>query len=167
MKKLKLITITAFCLCLLCACNNKTTEAAATEVTVTNPNEFEKHTVHRVIDGDTFTIIEDNQEIYVRLIGVDTPESVAPEEYLKETNKENTWGGEIASEFTKELIENKDVYLEWDVQKTDKYGRYLCYVYLENGEMLQKILLENGIAKLATYPPNIKYVDEFKEVGGH
>ena len=56
------------------------------------------------------------------------------------------------------------VTLEFDVEKTDKYNRLLAYVYLEDGTMLNKKLLEEGYAKLATYPPNVKYVDEFKAI---
>ena len=50
-----------------------------------------------------------------------------------------------------------------DVQERDKYGRILAYVYLD-GEMYNKHLLEIGYAKVATYPPNVKYVEEFKEI---
>lgn len=124
-------------------------------------NELENHNVVRVVDGDTFVIKVDDEDVKVRLIGVDTPESVASDEYLEETGKENTQAGEDASAFTKSLIEGTTVYLEFDASTEDKYGRLLAYVYLEDGQMLQDILLTEGYAQLATYPPNVKYVDHF------
>lgn len=127
-------------------------------------NKLENHNVIRVVDGDTFVINVDDEDVKVRLIGVDTPESVASDEYLEETGKENTQAGEDASAFTKSLIENTTVYLEFDASTEDQYGRLLAYVYLEDGRMLQDILLEEGYAQLATYPPNVKYVDHFIEI---
>lgn len=117
--------------------------------------------VERVVDGDTF-VIEGNQK--VRLIGINTPESVASEEYLEATGKENTSEGKEASNFTKSLIEGQTVYLEFDAGREDKYGRLLAYVFLEDGEMLQDILLRNGYAELMTIQPNVKYADHFVEV---
>lgn len=126
--------------------------------------ETEPYLVTRVVDGDTFVINVDNIEQKVRLIGVDAPESVAPEDYLEEHGKNNTEEGSIVSEYVRGLIEGKKVYLEYDIAREDKYGRILAYVYLEDGRMLQDILLENGYAKIATYQPNVKYVDHFIEV---
>lgn len=114
--------------------------------------------VERVVDGDTFEIMLNGNKEKVRLIGIDTPESVHPD---KNKNSEE---GKTASKYTKELIENKNVKLEFDVQQRDKYGRLLAYVYLEDGTMLNKKLLEDGYAKIATYPPNVKYVEEFKQI---
>jgi micrococcal nuclease len=53
--------------------------------------------------------------------------------------------------------------LELDVQKVDPYGRLLAYVYLPGGEMFYETLLEEGYAQVATFPPNVKYVDRFLE----
>ena len=61
------------------------------------------------------------------------------------------------------LLKDKKVKLELDVQERDKYGRILAYVYID-GEMYNKELLKIGYAKIATYPPNIKYVDDFTEI---
>ena len=113
--------------------------------------------VKRVVDGDTFVVNFDGTDEKVRLIGVDTPESVH-----KDKSK-NTKEGKIASNYTTEKIQNKQVELEFDVQQRDKYGRILAYVYID-GNMLNKMLLEDGMAKLATYPPNVKYVEDFKKL---
>ena len=82
----------------------------------------------------------------VRLIGVDTPESVAWAEYLEKTGKEKTEEGKDASEFVKNLL-NKEIdgiggmlYVQYDVDKYDKYERILAYVYFPDGRMLQDIL---------------------------
>lgn len=120
--------------------------------------------VVRVIDGDTFVIDLNGEGRKVRLIGVDTPESVAPNEYLSVSSKENTEFGTEVSDFVKNLIEGQTVYLEFDVSTEDKYGRLLAYVYLSDGRMLQDILLENGYAELMTVPPNVKYVEHFTEL---
>lgn len=106
--------------------------------------------VLRVVDGDTFKCMIDGKEQTVRLIGVDTPESVNPKE------EKNTVEGKIASEYTKRYLENRDVELEYDIQKTDKYGRILAYVW--NGDTLFNFkLIRDGIAKPMTIAPNVKY----------
>lgn len=110
----------------------------------------------RVVDGDTYEIFIDGKE-KVRLIGVDTPESVAPQ---KERNVEE---GRIASDFAKELLEGKLAQIEYDVQERDRYGRILAYLYVD-GKMINEILLEEGMAQTATYPPNVKYADRFREI---
>lgn len=113
--------------------------------------------VIRVVDGDTIVVKYNGNEERIRLIGVDTPESVHPNE-----NK-NTQEGVKISDYTKERLTGKIVELELDVEERDKYGRILAYVYID-GEMYNKELLELGYAKLATYPPNVKYVEEFTKI---
>lgn len=124
---------------------------------ITVPDGKYKTTVLRVVDGDTFVVNYNGIEEKVRLIGVDTPESVHPD------SSKNTAVGVLASEYTKERLEGKEVELEFDVQQRDLYGRLLAYVYV-NGVMYNKTLLEDGVANLATYPPNVKYVDDFTEI---
>ena len=113
------------------------------------PQEFQK--VSRVIDGDTF-VLENGER--VRLIGVDTPETVHP-------SKPVGYFGKEASAFTKNIIEGKRVRLEYDVQKQDRYGRLLAYVYLPDGTFVNAELVKQGYAQVSTYPPNVKYVDLF------
>lgn len=117
-----------------------------------------EYEVLSVTDGDTFEINYNGNgtKTKVRLIGVDTPESVHPD------SKKNNEYGKQASNYTKSLLEGKTVKLEFDVSPTDKYGRLLAYVYLENGEMLNEKLLKKGYAQVATYPPNVKYVEKFE-----
>lgn len=113
--------------------------------------------VVRVVDGDTIVIDYNGKEETIRLIGVDAPESVHPDK------SKNTEAGLAASDFTKEALDGKHIELELDVQERDKYGRMLAYVYV-NGEMLNEKLLKAGHAVISTYPPNVKYVDQFKEI---
>lgn len=133
------------------------------------PSKFSKgdieldgpYKVQKVVDGDTFYIKKDGQDVKVRLIGVDTPESVAP----SYSGKENTKEGEQAATYLKELIDGKNVYLEYDLDTYDQYGRLLAYVYRSDQEtMVQRVLLSEGYAMVATYQPNVKYADEFVEL---
>ena len=115
--------------------------------------------VIRVVDGDTIVVSQEGQEITVRLIGIDTPESVNPDESL------NTVEGKEASEWMKELLTGVKVYLEYDAAVEDDYGRTLAYVYLEDGEtMVNRLLLTNGLATIMTVQPNSKYEDDFSSL---
>ena len=106
--------------------------------------------VTQVIDGDTI-IIEDGSR--VRYIGIDTPE-VYP--------KEEAFGME-AWQANRKLVEGKITYLEQDVSQTDKYGRLLRYVYVDdvlvNGELVRL-----GLAYAKAYPPDTKYQDYLKKL---
>lgn len=113
------------------------------------------HIVTRVIDGDTFCIQDDsNKEIKIRLIGVDAPET------RRTKNKEIGYYGEEAAQFLRELLLNKYIRLEFDIQKYDIYGRTLAYVYLED-TLINDYLVQLGYCKVATFPPNIRYQDLF------
>lgn len=108
-------------------------------------------TVSRVVDGDTF---ETAQGEKVRLIGVDTPETVKPGSPVEPYGKE-------ASNFTKQHLTGKKVRMEYDVEAKDRYGRTLAYVYLEDGTFYNELLLLEGYAQVLTIPPNVKYADRF------
>lgn len=109
--------------------------------------------VIRVIDGDTIEVVLNNKTEKVRLIGVDTPETVHP------TIGEEPYG-KAASNFTKSQLEGKQITLEFDVQERDQYGRLLAYVWL-NGQLFNEILIREGYAQVSTFPPNVKYVERF------
>lgn len=141
-----------------------------------NLKEFQQATLVRVVDGDTIVVEIKDEEYKVRMIGVNTPESVASEEYLEKTGKENTQEGKDASLYLKDLLsEYSDVYLEKDVSETDRYGRLLRYVWLEEpvdkyditevtSKMVNGILLKDGIAEVTIYDPDDEYEDIFKEI---
>ncbi|MDO8430442.1 MAG: thermonuclease family protein [Candidatus Taylorbacteria bacterium] len=115
--------------------------------------------VIKVIDGDTFEIKVDTKIVKVRMLGVDTPETVDPRKVVQ-------CFGKIASDKTKELLLKHSVTLETDPTQgiVDKYGRVLAYVYRDDGLFINKYLLENGYAHEYTY--NIPYQKqlEFKEL---
>lgn len=114
-------------------------------------------TVLRVIDGDTFEAKINDDVERVRLILVDTPETVHPKK------KVEPYGVE-ASNYTKRRLKNKDVRLELDKEARDKYGRLLAYVYVDNREVsFNEELLINGYARIAVYPPNTRYLKEYEE----
>lgn len=108
--------------------------------------------VTRVVDGDT---IEIEGGIKIRYIGINTPETVAP-------NKPVACFGHEASDKNKELVLGKGVRLEKDVSETDKYGRLLRYVYLDN-VMINNELVKQGFAQVSTYPPDVKYQNMFRQ----
>lgn len=110
--------------------------------------------VVRVVDGDTIEVSFNGSTEKVRLIGVDTPETVHPTIGVEPYGRE-------ASNFSKEKLADKTVRLEFDVEERDRYGRLLAYVWLEE-ELFNEVLLQEGYAQLATYPPNVKYVERFK-----
>lgn len=113
--------------------------------------------VVKVVDGDTIIVDMNGGEVRVRLIGIDTPESVSTDE------SKNTAEGKETSEYTTKQLAGNPVYLEYDEGLTDTYGRILAYVYLEDGEtMFNKILLEQGYARVMAVEPNIKYAKEFE-----
>lgn len=121
---------------------------------VINNDREDLYTVNKVIDGDTIEVVKGNEVLKIRYIGVDTPETVKPNSPVECFGKE-------ASEFNKNLVLNKKVRLESDIEDVDQYGRKLRYVYLEDNQMVNKILIEQGYAYVLTIPPNVKYKDIF------
>ena len=113
------------------------------------------YNVIRVVDGDTIKVLYQGEEVSVRLIGVDTAETVHP------TKAVQAYGQE-ASDFTKSQLTGKNVRLEFDVEKQDQYDRLLAYVWLGDS-MFNEVLVAEGYAQVSTYPPNVKYVERFTE----
>ena len=110
--------------------------------------------IQRVIDGDTVVLSGGER---VRYIGLDTPE-------LHHPRKPVEWYAREAKEFNRQLVDGKPVRLELDVQKRDRYGRLLAYVYLEDGTFVNAELLRQGFGQLLTIPPNVKHVDLFVQM---
>lgn len=108
--------------------------------------------VARVIDGDTIEL--ENGE-RVRYIGIDTPETVDPRKPVQCFGKE-------ASAKNKELVEGKTVRLQKDTTDRDKYNRLLRYVWVGD-KFINLELVRQGFAYSYSYPPDIKYQDQFLE----
>ena len=107
--------------------------------------------VERVVDGDTIIVRGVGR---VRLIGVDTPETVDPRRPVE-------FFGREASAFTKRLLEGKRVRLEYDWERTDRYGRTLAYVYLPDGVFANAEIIRQGYGHAYTRFP-FKYLDRFR-----
>lgn len=121
------------------------------------PNGKVEAKVLRVVDGDTLKIQIADKDYKVRLLGVDTPESVSPKK------EKNTKEGKIASEYTKKNLEGKDIILEFDVSPYDRYGRLLAYVYVD-GICYNEKLLEEGYAKVMMISPNVKNSKYYRQI---
>lgn len=117
-----------------------------------------KAALKRVVDGDTLIVIYENAYLRVRLIGINTPESVHSDA------SKNTPEGELASNYLKEFLEDTEyLWLEFDEDPQDDYGRALAYVWLnEEGtnveqDLLNGVIIKSGHGELMTIEPNTKY----------
>lgn len=143
--------------------NSNKTKSNTNNSSSSNSNEIKPNgkitnlTVKRVVDGDTLVLEKEGTEYKVRLIGVNTPESV----HLDKTK--NTEFGKVASEFTKKRLENKTVDIEFDAGPTDRYGRLLVYLYVD-GVSYNEVLLEEGMAQVMIYSPNVKNAELYKSI---
>ncbi|EAD8646811.1 endonuclease [Listeria monocytogenes] len=112
-----------------------------------------------VVDGDTISVKFEGETKAktVRLLLIDTPESVKPNTPVQSYAKE-------ASNYMKELVTNSKLTLEYDSGgATDKYGRVLAYVYAD-GKNVNEEMLKEGFARVAyVYEPNTRYLSEFKQ----
>jgi len=149
----------AISLVLLLACT-------ATTVTVTGdrsvppavsgpPPRGKMATVTRVVDGDTAHVLFRGKDVTIRFIGVDTPETVAPGQPIE------CYGPE-SSAFTTQRLTGRKVRLEFDVERIDPFGRTLAYLWMPDGSMFNETLVREGLANVATYPPDTRYVDRFE-----
>lgn len=109
--------------------------------------------VERVVDGDTIIVRGVGR---VRLIGVDTPETVSPGRPVE-------FFGREASAFTKRLLEGRSVRLEYDRERTDRYGRTLAYVYLADGTFVNAEIVRRGYGRAYKRFP-FRYLDQFKQL---
>jgi micrococcal nuclease len=112
--------------------------------------------VTRVVDGDTLHVRLAGRDEPVRLIGIDTPESVKPGSPVE------CFGKEAARRLRALLPEGTEVRLERDVEARDRYGRLLAYVFRRRDDLfVNQALAADGFAEVATFPPNVAYVDRF------
>lgn len=109
--------------------------------------------VQKIVDGDTLELSGGKK---VRYIGIDTPETMKkvgeswvfqPESY-----------GVAAKDFNRRSVSGREVKLEFDEDKKDKYGRLLAYIYID-GDMLNERMVREGYALVYTFPPNLRYYD--------
>lgn len=117
------------------------------------PANDSRGTVIRVIDGDTVDVEIAGTEQRVRLLNIDTPETVDPD-------KEVECLGPEASEYLKNLLAPGDqVKLEYDIERTDHYGRTLAGVF-KNDSLVNADIAAAGLGIAVKYEPNVKFYDE-------
>ncbi|MBE5902649.1 MAG: thermonuclease family protein [Pseudobutyrivibrio sp.] len=151
--------------------NQNVTEIDADNTVDNQESKLDAVKFIRTVDGDTIIVEDSNGEHKrVRMIGIDTPESVAQEE---ERNNEY---GVMASDYTKELLTNAStLYLEYDVDADDQYDRILAYVWLEDvddtfnvenikNSMVNAIIVENGYGIAKKYEPTVAHDDILAEL---
>jgi endonuclease YncB( thermonuclease family) len=149
-----------------CAQHTVDLSVQAPATLATEPGGYEEAIVTRVVDGDTIEVeitsvamgpgagdAEVGGRYDVRLLGIDTPESVRPGTPVECFGRE-------ASAATKAFLEGESILLVKDVEETDRYDRLLRYVYL-GSEMANARLVSNGYAAAYTYPPNVRHADLF------
>jgi micrococcal nuclease len=125
--------------------------------------EFKNFKITKIVDGDTIEVqkeVDGNMKKYkVRLLGINTPESVDPRREVECFGKE-------ASAYAKENFLGKIVNLETDdtQDKYDKYDRLLAYIFLEDGQMINRKLIADGYAYEYTYDKPYKYQKDFKDI---
>lgn len=107
--------------------------------------------VIRVIDGDTIVVEIDGRRERVRYIGIDTAE-------MDDEREAIVVQARGATEANERLVGGKSVRLEFDVQRRDKYGRLLAYVWVGD-TLINEELVRRGYAELLTIPPNVKYAE--------
>lgn len=119
-------------------------------------------TVTRVVDGDTVVVrIPEPPAGFsaserVRLIGIDTPESVRPGTPVQRFSLE-------ASAYTRRQLLGRGVVLSFDRELRDRYGRLLAYIHFEDGVFFNAKIIEDGYAYAYTRYP-FRYMDEFREL---
>jgi micrococcal nuclease len=119
-----------------------------------DPEDATNATVTDVVDGDTIKTRFRGDIITVRLIGVDAPEVAGPHTSIE-------CFGPRASQFATQVLDGQRVRLELDVDELDRFGRTLAYVWLGD-RLFNEQLVSGGFATVATFPPNISYVDRFR-----
>jgi micrococcal nuclease len=111
--------------------------------------EYEITVIKRIVDGDTFVT---NSGQKVRMIGVNTPEVFGESEYY----------GQEASNFSKQQLEGQTVYLFKDVSDTDKYDRWLRFVFIEEDPiMFNETLIMEGYANTMSLSPDVLFTKKF------
>jgi micrococcal nuclease len=111
----------------------------------TQPDGLESTSVAQVIDGDTIELADGRR---VRYVGINTPERNQP--YYAE-----------ATDTNRQLVAGKQIFLEFDVETFDQYGRSLAYIWAD-GLLVNREIVARGFANAYTVPPNVKYDAEFR-----
>lgn len=106
----------------------------------------------KIYDGDTIGAAVDGRFEKIRLLGIDAPEM-----------DQRPWGKK-SRECLIALISDaaSKISLEYDIERRDKYGRILAYIWTEDRKMLNEEMMKNGCAVLFTFPPNVRYAERLR-----
>ena len=119
------------------------------------PHRSESAQVTRVVDGDTVEVRLEGRSERVRLIGIDTPESVDPDTPVQCFAK-------AAAAETRRLLAGRAVALRFDAERRDRYGRLLAYVYRNDDRLfVNAALVARGYARTLTIRPNVAHAAQF------
>ncbi len=128
------------------------------------PADVEEAVVADTVDGDTIEVVflPDDRQFDVRLVGIDSPESVRPNSPVE------CYGPESSRRLAELLPVGTTVYLERDVSDTDRLGRLLRHVWIvdeANGDayLISEVLAHGGYADARTYPPDDRYADRLAD----
>jgi len=169
----RLVLLLTLCLALsACTDDPSTTAGPATSATTpvseapsdgplaTLPDETSLEpnaTVERIVDGDTLVAIVGDQRERVRLLGIDTPESVA------ENRPDQCYGQEASDYLTALLPEGAEITLILDEEARDQYDRLLAYIVRSSDDLFVNLdLIEQGYAGVLIYDPNDHYESLFR-----
>lgn len=113
--------------------------------------------LYRVVDGDTVHVIDGNDDtLNLRLLLIDTPETVHPNKHVQ------PYGPEATERLTNLLNEADQLFIEYDEgDSQDHYGRELVYLYADDVSV-HEVLLEEGLARVGFIYEQQRYLDEFK-----
>jgi micrococcal nuclease len=110
--------------------------------------------VEKVIDGDTIFVKHKGK---VRLLGINAPE-------IAHRDRRAEPLGDVAHQRLQQLLQGKQVYLEFDQQRRDKYQRLLAHITLEDGTNINEILLREGLARALFLQPNMLHLQDYYRV---
>ncbi|MEZ5245191.1 MAG: thermonuclease family protein [Acidimicrobiales bacterium] len=160
----RLLALLTVCVVLAgCADDTGSTDTGSTDTGSTpatlpdEPSLAPNATVERIVDGDTLVALVNGERERVRLLGIDTPESVAE-------NRPDQCYGEEASDYLKMLLpEGAEITLILDEEPRDQYDRLLAYVVRGSDDLFVNLdLLERGFAGVLIYDPNDHYESLFR-----
>jgi micrococcal nuclease len=125
----------------------------------------------RVISADTLTVLYRGKWEELKLIGPDAPETALNDRAYEEALRNSSTPDEVisrgmkAAEFVQRFLQyGSQIWIEFDMQKRDRFSRLLGYVFLADGRMLNELILRHGMAELFLVPPNLRYSRRFQEM---
>ncbi|HRA48177.1 MAG TPA: thermonuclease family protein [Thermomicrobiales bacterium] len=125
------------------------------------PKDAVQVTLIRVVDGDTIHVrMPDGADEPLRLIGIDSPETVDPEREI------GCFGPEASAHLEKLIKPGRSLWIETDQSNRDRFDRLLRYVWVQKSSggvyLLNEVLVRDGYAQAKRYPPDIKRSEQLE-----